>query len=852
MDDSLLKALNISPDVADRLRKHRPGYERIAALVADFDQITGSKKASTLAPEDVADMFVRPALETLGWEVQFVDGSPFQHFQDELFPLVAGYRGLQMAVGVHAIGRFSNERNTDTELQRWAEQAKIKYGLLTNFENNRFWVFDGPQALARGPVLEVNLRDYLTNDSSKFVRLAAEKFYQALDLEKAEPSPPEQQDLSEPAEIDFAQSNISESEAPPIVSEAPFISEEPEEEENGEPDTPSPSAEPPDFGPYSQPGGPGQRYDELMPGIAFSATNEHNYIGTITALVTNQNSGVMQLLLPGLRMAKGMLITQPALSDGADLEINEIGAVDRVERSETAIAALVMVSGDRSFVSTLPNEKAVAGATAPEEGLNICKFGAETGYTQGKIDHIQVDSLLRHTRTEYQSSFIIEDPDFAASGDVGALVLTLDDNRAAGVIIDASEGQTVCLPIKPVLEQLNVQLITEPVRFVRRRTTSDDLTAANDLIGGEDRLGFSHYVDAFARLIRDKNTQPPLTIGVYGAWGTGKSFLMDKIANAIGDNLGDPEDRRRWWQRIKPTNRLLHADTLVVRFEAWDYNGSDKLWAGLVEQIFGTIEKEMGWYGQLRFNLKRNLLRQWKKLESRLLPYTLIAIVIGIFSVGFVWSYTDNLARIISGGLSSVIAFLLMVAPQIVSLFSTSASRRVVDMFATGDYKEDIGFMGRIRGDLEDFVGNLPPQTKVVIFIDDLDRCDPRKAVEVLEATKLLLELDRFIVFLALDARIITQAVEEHYGRVLSEAEITGYEYLDKIVQIPFSIPEPRPADLRNYLGSLMGMQPGNIPPLPQPSPPAPQIPCGKKSSREKLMVKRKMTTKSSNRAITK
>ena len=109
-----------------------------------------------------------------------------------------------------------------------------------------------------------------------------------------------------------------------------------------------------------------------------------------------------------------------------------------------------------------------------------------------------------------------------------------------------------------------------------------------------------------------------------------------------------------------------------------------------------------------------------------------------------------------------IITFLLLLIPQLIKLFSTSASQRVVDMFATQDYKDDIGFMGRIKSDLKDFADRLPAKTKIIVFIDDLDRCDPRKAVEVLEAIKLLLELEQFIVFLALDARIITQAVEEN------------------------------------------------------------------------------------------
>jgi hypothetical protein len=61
-----------------------------------------------------------------------------------------------------------------------------------------------------------------------------------------------------------------------------------------------------------------------------------------------------------------------------------------------------------------------------------------------------------------------------------------------------------------------------------------------------------------------------------------------------------------------------------------------------------------------------------------------------------------------------------------------------------------------------------------------------------------------FIVVLGIDARIVVKSVEERYGKVLTEAGISGYEYLDKIVQIPFRIPPPTSTSLANYVTSLL------------------------------------------------
>jgi hypothetical protein len=112
------------------------------------------------------------------------------------------------------------------------------------------------------------------------------------------------------------------------------------------------------------------------------------------------------------------------------------------------------------------------------------------------------------------------------------------------------------------------------------------------------------------------------------------------------------------------------------------------------------------------------------------------------------------------------------------------------------------------------------PDRALLVTIDDLDRCEPEKTVEVLQAINLLLNFESFIVCLGIDARIVTRAVEDHYKGVLVAAGASGYEYLDKVVQIPFRIPEPTDEEVRGFLSTQMGnpQPPGD--PQTEPSPP--------------------------------
>jgi KAP family P-loop domain len=93
---------------------------------------------------------------------------------------------------------------------------------------------------------------------------------------------------------------------------------------------------------------------------------------------------------------------------------------------------------------------------------------------------------------------------------------------------------------------------------------------------GDDRLEVSRYAGAFAIVMAAERVNPPLSIGIFGDWGSGESFFMrlmsketDKISK-IGDT--DAEGRRLFCQRVVP-----------IRFNAWHY-AKGNLWASQVAQ----------------------------------------------------------------------------------------------------------------------------------------------------------------------------------------------------------------------------------------------------------------------------
>ena len=106
------------------------------------------------------------------------------------------------------------------------------------------------------------------------------------------------------------------------------------------------------------------------------------------------------------------------------------------------------------------------------------------------------------------------------------------------------------------------------------------------------------------------------------------------------------------------------------------------------------------------------------------------------------------------------------------------------------------------------------PINRIVLYIDDLDRCSPEKVVEVLQAVHLLLAFPLFVVVVGVDARWVARSLETHYQGLLGstdedgEQRATPHDYLEKIFQIPLWL---RPLDSGGRLAMIDSLTAANI-----------------------------------------
>ncbi|WP_370961735.1 P-loop NTPase fold protein [Amycolatopsis sp. cg9] len=151
-----------------------------------------------------------------------------------------------------------------------------------------------------------------------------------------------------------------------------------------------------------------------------------------------------------------------------------------------------------------------------------------------------------------------------------------------------------------------------------------------------------------------------------------------------------------------------------------------------------------------------------------------------------------------------------------------------------GTLHRDFRFLDALlRNHRRSVEAGVKPVSRVVLYIDDLDRCPPAKVLEVLEAVHLLLALELFVVVVGVDPRWLSSSLWHQYrdlaagGDPRADAYLRGMpvEYLEKIFQIPFTLPEMEPEAYARLIGSVADLP---LPPAPAPADPRDTIDAGR------------------------
>ncbi|WML48489.1 DUF3578 domain-containing protein [Neobacillus sp. PS3-34] len=418
-------------------------------------------------------------------------------------------------------------------------------------------------------------------------------------------------------------------------------------------------------------------------------------------------------------------------------------------------------------------------------------------------------------------------------------------------------------------------------------------------LSNDDFLEVSKDVEVFYELLTQDDLELPLNIGIFGDWGSGKSFFINQLIKKLKDDNSEPNN-------------------IVVEFNAWNYYDSNII-VNLIYKIFEDIQinydlnsgdflKNFNHYEAFTekqnkkereeiYNNINELKNENKKIHSiiqdkilkdikipkkielenikkytnlntltrinimvsnifkerkRYFFYLPILFIIGLMrivglsklsiipgAIGLIALVKPiiNILKIINNYLEEINK-IETINGQITELeeklenLSVKNKKQltlnylkdfIIEKINHQGYKNNLGFIATVNNDIKELrktlneISNsikkdkdidLPPINKIILIIEDLDRCSEEKVVDVLQSIQLLLSTDLFVVIFAVDSQWINKCIISQYNKMITnsnteQGNLFAINYLEKIIHLPFWLRKMNKASSNNFIHQI-------------------------------------------------
>lgn len=253
----------------------------------------------------------------------------------------------------------------------------------------------------------------------------------------------------------------------------------------------------------------------------------------------------------------------------------------------------------------------------------------------------------------------------------------------------------------------------------------------------EDLFNFEHYAVKVQKLLQyNSNNSNPLTIGVYGKWGEGKTSFLNLIENKID-----------LWKKGNKDKGILK-----YHFNPWRYSTEDEM----LFDFFDGLAKSMFVGGDSNLN----------KVGKGILKFS---------------KYLKAVKISASVGISPSNKITTTVEPS--EIFKVLGEGFEGKDITLDKLKEEINIALKIAS------------YKIIVFIDDIDRLDKKEIYTILKLIKLNGSFDNFVYIATMDSEQVAKAISKRYGSKKNDGKL----FLEKIINIPIHLPRIEDADLKNF-----------------------------------------------------
>lgn len=288
-----------------------------------------------------------------------------------------------------------------------------------------------------------------------------------------------------------------------------------------------------------------------------------------------------------------------------------------------------------------------------------------------------------------------------------------------------------------------------------------------------DLLNNEAIAKTIVQLIKDRPAEP-LTVGVHGDWGAGKSSVLEMIEADFAQD----------------------DSALCLKFNGWRFQGFEDAKIALIEGIVtGLVEKRpaLTRAGDAVKNVFRRI--DWLKVAKRAggLAFTTFT---GIPSPDLIQTVLERVGNILED------------PAQLATKENAEKALNEVQGLLKPKDDDRLNVPEEISA-FRDAFDNLLEKAGVkqlVVLIDDLDRCLPDTAIETLEAVRLFVFTSRTAFVVAADEAMIEYSVRKHFPDLPDSTGSQSYarKYLEKLIQVPFRIPALGEAETRIYVTLLL------------------------------------------------
>lgn len=293
----------------------------------------------------------------------------------------------------------------------------------------------------------------------------------------------------------------------------------------------------------------------------------------------------------------------------------------------------------------------------------------------------------------------------------------------------------------------------------------------NDNETAVDLLQYEPIAKAVVALV-DTTKSAPISIGVHGDWGAGKSSVLMMVEGAM-----------------KGRDKIL-----CLRFNGWTFQGFEDAKVAMLQSIVAEIRDARPKSAKVREKAVLLLKRiNWLKVAKKAagVGFTLAT---GLPSIDQISALASFATKIIKkqgdddGDDTDVVAS----AEEYLKAESEHAANVPTEIQA---FREDFAELLK-EAEID----------QLVILVDDLDRCLPTTIIETLEAIRLFLFVPSSAFVIAVDEIMVEYAVRQHFPDLPSTVSASGYarNYLEKLIQVPMRVPALGPTETRTYIGLLL------------------------------------------------